>query len=174
MAIRANHYDAAFEELLRGAGLPYVAVDETRRALFQESSLKSFDFVVSGGGERNLLVDVKGRRFPSAGGRAWENWSTDDDVASLLAWEQTFGAPFRSLLVFAYHVVDGRRRPELGELQEFRGRHYAYFGVWAAEYQAAMRRRSPRWQTVWLARDAFRELRFPVNPWLRTKATACV
>ena len=42
MANRDNHYEAAFEEYLRGRGLPYVAVDEARRSLMADGdSIKS-------------------------------------------------------------------------------------------------------------------------------------
>ena len=71
MAIRANHYDAAFEQYLRANRVPYVAVDEQRRALAADASLKSFDFIVSRPGGGSLLVDVKGRRFGD-GAAKWE------------------------------------------------------------------------------------------------------
>ncbi len=45
MANRDNHYEAALEEYLRAARLPYVAVDEGRRSLMAEGeSIKSLDF----------------------------------------------------------------------------------------------------------------------------------
>ena len=50
MANRDNHYEAAFEEFLRGRGVPYVAVDEAKRSLLSNgASIKSLDFIVSGG-----------------------------------------------------------------------------------------------------------------------------
>jgi hypothetical protein len=65
MANRDNHYEAAFEAYLRSRGVPYVAVDEARRTLLGGTSIKSLDFIVSPVGAQSLLVDVKGRRFPS-------------------------------------------------------------------------------------------------------------
>ncbi len=66
MANRDNHYEAAFEEYLRGRGIPYVAVDEAKRSLLSSgASIKSLDFIVSSPGPTTWLVDVKGRRFPS-------------------------------------------------------------------------------------------------------------
>ena len=82
MAIRRYHYDAAFEDYLRSEQIPHVVVDEQRRALMREASLKSMDFIVYSNTGVNLLVDVKGRRFPSggtSGSHRWENWATDDD-----------------------------------------------------------------------------------------------
>lgn len=78
-----DHYQRAFEAYLRQRRLPYVSVDEARRAILPEgaplkiersppgdgpsaasppATLKSFDFVVYGEGS-NLLVEVKGRKI---------------------------------------------------------------------------------------------------------------
>jgi hypothetical protein len=169
MAQRLNHYDAAFEEYLRSARVPYVAVDEQRRSLLHEASLKSMDFIVYSQRRQNLLVDVKGRRFPSGGDgcrHKWENWATADDLSSLLSWQGVFGRGFRAALVFAYHIVEPRWKHELAGLFMFRGRSYSFYGVWADEYEAAMRTRSPSWETVSLPSGAFRELRSPIDEFL--------
>lgn len=92
MAQRRHHYERAFEAYLRHRRIPYVAVDEAKRALLPEHAqsarlrvpaavgadddpfapssaqpagprmLKSFDFVIYGE-KQNLLLDVKGRRI---------------------------------------------------------------------------------------------------------------
>ena len=165
MAIRSNHYDAAFEEYLRARRVPYVAVDEQRRSLLADASLKSFDFIVTAsdspaGTRPNLLVDVKGRRFPGAGGSRWESWATAEDVDALLHWERVFGDGFRSALVFAYDLGPGAG--EFGDAFEHRGRRYAFFAVLAGDYRERMRPRSASWDTVHLPRRAFAEVRSPV------------
>lgn len=89
MAQRHHHYEQAFEQYLRSSRVPYVAVDEAKKALMPESTalrfsagpgtpetaLKSFDFVIYGapGSLRagddapcNLLIEVKGRRVGGA------------------------------------------------------------------------------------------------------------
>ena len=111
MAKRHNHYEAAFEELLRAERLPYVAIDEKRRSLAPDGpSLKSADFLVSPAGEVNWIIDIKGRRFPSGktNKQYWRNWSTRDDLRSLAEWARHFGPPFTPALVFAYHVTEDR------------------------------------------------------------------
>ena len=45
---RGNHYEAAFEAYLQWHRLCYVAVDETRRAILDDISIKSLDFIVFG------------------------------------------------------------------------------------------------------------------------------
>ena len=170
MAQRHNHYDVAFEEYLRRLRTPYVNVDETRRSLLQNASLKSMDFIVYAPGGPNLLVDVKGRQFPSSsdGGHAWENWATEDDLASLLEWEQVFGPGFRATLVFAYHVVDGRWLGRIEQPFVCRDRVYAFYGVWADDYRREMRTRSASWETVSLPMKAFRRLCTPVSTFLHS------
>ena len=113
MANRDNHYEAAFEEFLRGRGVPYIAVDEAKRSVLSDgASLKSLDFLVSSGldvpvglagdgradAARRVtwLVDVKGRRFPSGDvhKQYWKNESTRDDFLSLAQWEELLGEGF--------------------------------------------------------------------------------
>lgn len=172
--LRGNHYDVAFESYLRKNRIPYVGVDEARRALIADSSLKSMDFIVSPGGSDNLLVDIKGRRFPSgqkSGGGCWENWVTEDDIASLIKWQDVFGPGFRSLLVFAYDVLHPRYHGRFSELHPWRGRQYAFFGVWVDEYAVEMRERSASWQTQALPRKVFRELSRPIRALLVPDST---
>jgi hypothetical protein len=177
MALRSNHYDVAFEAYLRHLRTPYVAVDEARRALTADASLKSFDFIVYSPAGPNLLVDVKGRRFPTAlesGGHCWENWATDDDVRSLLHWQRVFGAGFRSLFVFAYDIVEPRYRGRHTHAWDFHGRTYALYGVWVDDYLQTMRTRSPRWETVSLPLRDFARLRRPFDELVRLPLPAAV
>jgi len=44
MAIRSNHYEAAFEAYIRALRVPCVAIDEARRAIFGEDGVKNPDF----------------------------------------------------------------------------------------------------------------------------------
>lgn len=172
MAIRANHYDAAFEEYLRDARIPYVAVDEARRALCGDGSLKSLDFIVYSPELGNLLVDVKGRKAGGTSllGRQGENWATAEDLTSLARWEALFGRDFRAILVFAYLLPPTAAvSVDIPGAFRFRDRQYVFYGVWAQDYQAAMRQRSPKWETVWVPAAPYRQLRFPLT---RTPAPA--
>src|SRR5262245_65310849 len=102
---RHIHYESAFEDFVRARQVPYVAVDEARRAAFRDAQLKSFDFIVYSQRETNWLADVKGRRWAQRGRAsrpAWENWVTQNDLDGLTQWQQVFGGGFRSILVFAY------------------------------------------------------------------------
>ena len=104
-------YEAAFEAFLREKGIPCVAVDEAKKALFANAKLKSFDFVVYSKSGPNLLIDVKGRQMRSAASgatrRSFESWTTEQDVADLMQWEQVFGEGYKAVLTFI--VEDSRQ-----------------------------------------------------------------
>ena len=165
MADRNVHYEAAFEAFLRSKGIPYVAVDEAKKALFSSAKLKSFDFVVYSKNGPNLLVDVKGRSLRDAQSkRSFQTWATERDIDDLMQWEQVFGDGFRAMLMFIYWI-EAPLTPELG-MFEHRDRWYWLFGVDLAEYRNHMRRRSVKWETVALPAEDFRNLARPVESWL--------
>lgn len=165
MADRNVHYEAAFEAFLRDRGVPYVAVDEAKKALFATAKLKSFDFVVYSKNGPNLLIDVKGRTLRDrAAKRGFETWTTERDVADLMQWEQVFGEGFKAVLTFVYWI-DPPLTPEPG-MFEFRDRWYLLMGIDLSEYRNAMRRRSVKWETVSLPAEEFRNLARPLESWL--------
>jgi hypothetical protein len=165
---RDNHYEAAFEAYLRVRRLPYIAVDEARRSLVDEGSIKSLDFIVSPPGQASWLVDVKGRRFPSGEEQHqyWKNWSTRDDLRSLAAWQAQFGAGFVPLLVFAYQLVANRSPLPRDEIFEFRGQHYGFLAVRLVDYAPHARPLSDSWDTVAMPTGLFRRAARPLEHWL--------
>jgi hypothetical protein len=165
MADRNIHYEAAFEAYLRHRGIPYVAVDEAKKALFANAKLKSFDFVVYSKNGPNLLVDVKGRQLRDrTSRRGFETWTTERDVEDLMQWEQVFGEGFKAILTFVYWI-DPPLAAEPG-MFEHRDRWYLLMGIDLGEYRNAMRRRSAKWETVSLPAEEFRSLARPLESWL--------
>ena len=166
MAHRNIHYEAAFEDYLRSKGWPYVAVDEAKKAIFAGVPIKCFDFLVYSAAGPNLLVDVKGRKFPDAAPgrrrgparRAWENWITRGDVEGLHEWEKVFGRDFSATLIFAYWLQGPPQRAPFGDVHVFRSRHYAFMGVSLGDYLTAARPRSRKWQTLSVPSAAFSRL----------------
>ncbi len=165
MADRNIHYEAAFEGYLREKKIPYVAVDEAKKALFANTKLKSFDFVVYSQNGPNLLVDVKGRQAKaSSTRRGYETWATERDIEDLIQWQGVFGEGFKAVLAFIYWI-EAPMIPEPG-MFEFRERWYLLMGIDLMEYRDHMRRRSPKWQTVCLSVDGFKQLARPLESWL--------
>jgi hypothetical protein len=165
---RSNHYEAAFEAYLQWHRLCYVAVDESRRSVWDDARLKNLDFIVHGPHGARLLVDIKGRRFPtgSAGRQrgVWECWSTREDVSGLRRWTELFGAGYLGLLVFLYQLLPAvslQEEPE--DLWTWNGRRYLLRAVEVSDYHRHMRVRSPRWGTVSLPGTVFRELVRPFH-----------
>jgi hypothetical protein len=161
---RTNHYELAFEAYLRERQTAYIAVDEARRSLLGDGSVKSLDFIVTSSQGLNWLVDVKGRHFPSGQGRQyWKNWSTRDDLLSLAQWERLFGDRFLGLFVFAYEVCGDRAPLAAEELFDFRERRYGFLAVRLEQYACFARTISPRWDTVAVSTRRFRELAEPFD-----------
>lgn len=178
MAQRHNHYEAAFEALLRAHRVPYVAVDEKRRSLVARTagglsdSLKSVDFLVSPPGPESFLVDIKGRRFPSGTRHKqyWRNWSTRDDLRSLAEWARYFGEGFTPLLVFAFELTADRSPVASDDLWAHQGRTYGFVVVRTADYWRHARTLSASWDTVAMPAADFRRCASSWRHWFGSLA----
>ena len=169
--------------------MPYVAVDEARKALVPQGALslagtedgsggaggsggalKSFDFVVYGRSGTNLLVDIKGRRVaPPKAGASWksgrlESWVTLEDVDSLERWQALFGSGFSAAFVFIYWCDAQPPDALFQEIIEYQGSWYALRAVPLQEYKGAMKTRSERWKTVHVPTAAFERISQPFAP----------
>lgn len=159
------HYESAFEDYLRKKGLPYIAVDEAKKALFAGAKLKSFDFVVYRPQGKNLLVDVKGRKL-STKSASLQNWATREDIDDLRQWQEIFGDGFTAMFLFMFHWP---ARPETSPLKEMFLHHenwYGTLGISVADYREYMKPRSEAWGTVHLPAKEFRRLAKPFEEWL--------
>ncbi len=157
VAQRRFHYEKAFEHCLRANGIPYVAVDEAKRALqgkAQKLPLKSFDFVVYSEAGPNLLIDVKGRKHSgrtasgSGTGKQLQNWVTRDDVRCLQKWAGIFGDGFEPAFAFLYWCDAPPPDALFLEVFEFSEKWYAVLAIKLADYTPVMKERSKKWDTV--------------------------
>ena len=168
------HYEAAFQDFMRAEGIPFVPVNEARKAIFGGRLVKSFDFLVYGAHETTWLADVKGRRFPydhDGRRRYWENWVTGDDLESLERWQDSFGEAFTAAFVFAYWLCGAPRLWPETAVHPHAGRYYGFLAVDLGVYRAHCRRRSPRWDTFTMPRATFRRLARPVTSWWSSDVT---
>lgn len=165
----SRHYERAFESLLRSLDLPYLKVDDAKRALLPQGaklqcpagkSLKTFDYMVYS--DRSLVVEVKGRKGPCAARSAkaprFENWTTRDDLQSLLAWEQLFGDGFLAVLAFVYAFEEPPTLAAGRRVIEQDGLWFVVLAAPAREYLEQSRTRSPRWGTVSVPTERFRQI----------------
>lgn len=172
MGERHHHYERAFEHYLRAHQVPFISVNDARKALLPSGapirlaigggngleSLKSFDFVLYGS-TTNLLVETKGRRLAprrgAGGATRLESWVTHDDVRDLRVWRDLFGAGFRAAFVFIYWCDEMPPAALFEEIVDFEGRWYSIRAVELDLYAGAMRERSSRWRTVHLSTADF-------------------
>jgi hypothetical protein len=174
---RSNSYEAAFEGWLQEQQLCYVAVDETRRTVLGGGPVKSLDFIVHGPHQARLLIDVKGRQFPSGPPgkrrRVWECWTSTEDIDCLVRWTAGFGPGYVGLFVFAYHLLpEVEMAEDTTDLFAWRGENYLFRAVDVDDYRRHIRVRSPKWRTVSLPGAKFRDLVVPVSEF--THAVPCL
>jgi len=155
-----NHYERAFGNFLIDNRIQYIAVDEKKRAALGRSNIKSFDYILYPRNQQIIIAEIKGRRFKGksfAKLAGFECWVTADDVEGLVNWQQTFSSGHTAVFIFAYRIenvdvdFDGR------ETYEFDGNKYIFFAVLLDDYRKFMVLRSPKWRTVTLPADKFRQ-----------------
>jgi hypothetical protein len=155
---KANHYEAAFEHLLRERKLPYVAVNEAHRSAFAKADLKSFDFIVYRPDRRNLIVDIKGRKAkPGKKGWLFDPWVGREDLETLLTWQEIFGRSFAATFVFAFWLSD-KGAVDLFEPFKFHEEYYRFYAIYMNDFRDYARTRSDGWGTVTIPHEVFREL----------------
>lgn len=172
MAQRRFHYELAFEHYLRARAVPYVCVDEARKALHGPKKLKSFDFVVYRDPGPNLLIDVKGRKHSGRTGRQLHNWVTADDVADMLQWRRVFGEGFTAVFVFLYWCEAQPPDALFHEIFSHRDRWYSVMAVEVEAYRQAMTQRSSKWKTVHVPAATFARIARPLDEILRSGGTS--
>ncbi|MDD5327797.1 MAG: HYExAFE family protein [Phycisphaerae bacterium] len=161
-----NHYERAFQNWLIDNKIKYASVDKQKRAEFENCKIKSFDFLLYPPSGEIIIAEVKGRSFKGtsfAGLAGFECWVTAEDIDGLVNWRDALSAGRLSaeghsaVFVFAYKIenidvdFDGR------EVYDFDANRYVFFAVKLDDYRAFMKRRSPKWQTVTLSADKFRQ-----------------
>jgi len=159
-----NHYERAFENWLIDNRIQYIAVDDQKRAAFGRSKIKSFDFLLYPRNQQRslqvIIAEVKGRLFKGtsfAKLTGFECWVTVEDIDGLTKWQEVFGQGHTAVFVFAYKIenidvdFDGR------EVYNFDANRYVFFAIKLDDYRKFMKRRSPKWQTVTLPADKFRQ-----------------
>ncbi len=163
-----NHYEQAFEHWLNDHHVQYVRADEHKRIGSVRRSVKNFDFLLHAGPERRIIAEVKGRIFKGTSVAAMtglECWVTLDDVRSLQMWQRVLG--HEAVFVFAYRILnidvdlDGHESLLVGQDR------YLFWAVCVDGYACHMKRRSPKWRTVTLPAEKFREVAIDLAALLR-------
>ncbi len=155
-----NHYERAFENWLISNHIKYTAIDQNKRVAFGKAKIKSFDFILYPNDNLTIMAEVKGRIFKGTTFEkltSFECWVLADDVEGLVQWQSVFGAEHEVIFVFAYKIenvdvdFDGR------QVFDYQSGRYVFFAIRLEEYLKYMKQRSPKWRTVNLAADKFRQ-----------------
>jgi hypothetical protein len=164
-----NHYERAFENWLIDNRIEYESVDEHKRTTFGHSDVKSFDFLLYPPNRPIVIAEVKGRKFKGtslAKLAGFECWVTIGDIEGLTRWQRVFGEGHQATFVFAYKIenidvdFDGR------DYFDFDANKYLFFCVRLDDYRKFMKRRSPKWQTMTLPADKFRDCAVHISDFL--------
>ena len=164
-----NHYERAFENWLIDNRIEYESVDEHKRTTFGHSDVKSFDFLLYPPNRPIVIAEVKGRKFKGTSLTklaGFECWVTIGDIEGLTRWQLVFGEGHQATFVFAYKTenidvdFDGR------DYFDFDSNKYLFFFVKLDDYRKFMKRRSPKWQTVTLPADKFRQCAIQLGKFL--------
>lgn len=156
----SNRYERAFENWLIDNKVKYTVIDQNKRAAFNKIKLKSFDFLLYPSNQPVIIAEVKGRSFKGASFEklaGLECWVSTEDVDGLSHWQRVFGKGHRAFFIFAYGIVnidvdfDGR------SVYDYRDNRYAFFAVSLDDYKRFMKMRSPKWRTVTLPAERFRQ-----------------
>ncbi|MGH2272564.1 HYExAFE family protein [Anaerohalosphaeraceae bacterium U12dextr] len=163
-------YERAFAAWLNENQMPYRAVDQSRRRQFRRHKIKSFDFAVSTPGGL-LLADVKGRLFRGqslVGLKGLQTWVTGEDIEGLLEWRQAVAQrqTCQAGFVFAYRLTQVDVESDGLSVFEFEGQRYVFVLIELDRYRNNMKRRSLRWNTVYLPARQFRSAAVPLTNWM--------
>ncbi|MER3417468.1 MAG: hypothetical protein C4297_14870 [Gemmataceae bacterium] len=161
-----NHYEQAVWNYLRAHGVDCAPCAEGYRRALEGERVKTPDLLCFGA-ETAWLLEIKGRRYRATGRsrrRQLDPWAPRSDVVSLAHWAEALGPGYRALLVFAFHVLGAPHTDS--NLWTYREQSYLIYGIPVEVYRAAMRVRSPRWDTVSVPTAMFRRLARPLVEWL--------
>jgi len=155
-----NHYERAFESWLMDHGIEYVRADDRQRPGPPGRSVKNFDLLLCPRGGRRVIAEVKGRTYRGTNvveRAGFECWVTRDDVEGLTLWQRILGADHEAAFVFAYRVAQADVDFDGCDVLDFAGERYLFFCVRVDDYRRYMKRRSPKWETVTLPAERFRQ-----------------
>ena len=146
MAIRSNHYEAAFEAYIRSLRVPCVAVDEAKRAIFGDDGVKNPDFLLYPRFARQPGGRGEGQAGQERPGPARLGELGDDRRPrrpGALAGDVRARVPGDPGVRLCRAAPGLSRCPRENGAFEFRGLEYRFWAVGLDDYVAHLRSRGP-------------------------------
>lgn len=165
-----NLYEQVFESWLRENHIPFVCIDQTHRFEQGPDDIKNFDFLLRPDSQHPILVELKGRTFNGislAGLKGLDGWVTFEDVQALSRWLARFRGDFpaaQAFFVFVFRFANIDVETDGWGVYDYSGQRFLFLAIPLEKYAGAMRVRSPKWQTVTLPADDFRQWAIPMDP----------
>lgn len=157
---KRQHYERVFEEFLRDNGILYIAVDESKRPIYDGCPVKNFDFIVSSFNGK-FMIDVKGRKFGKHASR-WDNWIGVDDLVGLKMWSTHFDS-VRPLLVHVYWLETKDDEALFADIRAQGRNTYAFVAVTLGEYFTNAIPRAGKWKAIYVPRKRYSEIVKPLS-----------
>lgn len=155
-----NHYERAFQNWLIDNAIEHIALNNQKAIELGHAGIKSFDFLLQLDSGRKIIAEVKGRRFRGTSLEkmaSMECWVTADDIDGMTQWLEIFGSENQAVFVFAYKIENIDVDFDGQEVFDFDSNRYVFLCIRLEDYRKFMKRRSPKWRTVTLPADKFRQ-----------------
>ncbi len=165
-----NHYEKAFQNWLIDHRIEHIALNDRKAIEPGHTGIKSFDFLLQLDSGSNIIAEVKGRRFKGTTLEklsSLECWVTADDIDGLTKWLEIFGPEHRAVFVFTYKIENIDVDFDGQTVFDFDSNRYVFFCIRLDDYSRFMVRRSPKWRTVTLPADKFRQCALHLDDLLR-------
>jgi len=170
---QSNLYEQAFECFLAENKLPFIWIDQSKRPEFQDGPVKNFDFLIDPNSDSPVLVELKGRTFKGnslTGLKGLDAWTTFEDVQSLKHWHSVFTSEkpkSRTVFVFAFQFANIDVETDGLPVYDWDDKRFLFLAVPLDKYAETMKVRSPKWQTVTMNAEDFRQWAIPIEKLLK-------
>jgi len=174
---QTNVYEQAFECFLTENKLPFIWIDQSKCLKFADGPVKNFDFLVRPESDAPILIELKGRTFKGtslAGLKGLDGWVTFEDVRALSHWLDQFqeDTPVaQAIFVFAFRFANIDIETDGWPLYDYSGQRFLFLAIPLEKYANTMKIRSPKWQTVVMKAEDFRQCAIPIEEILKQSTT---
>ena len=156
-----SHYEESFESILRSNEILYIAIDESKKPIYNHEKIKNFDFIVSSFNGK-YLVEIKGKRFATS---PWSNWVRINDLTGLKNWGTHFSG-FMPIIVIMYWIEETKHEKVLksiSDIIEFKKKKYALLAINLSDFYSRAKQGRTKWEAIGITRQELIEISHPLR-----------